>query len=98
MVIELCFNLLEGDRFVSILLPIFRSLTLIADLRPKPDIKKLQIQLTGFLEKDTPKFCKELWKLCLSAQENPQGVPHELLEAKKAELLKEKVYSIREFE
>ncbi|PWY68324.1 hypothetical protein BO83DRAFT_409877 [Aspergillus eucalypticola CBS 122712] len=70
VVIELCFNLLEGSRF--------------------PDIKSLQIQLTGFLDKDTGKFCKELWSLCLSAQENPQGVPKELLEAKKLELIQEK--------
>lgn len=59
--------------------------------REQPDIKVLQIQLTGFLDKDTPKFCKELWNLCLSAQENPQGVPKELLEAKKLELIQEKV-------
>ncbi|KAI9845844.1 MAG: hypothetical protein M1837_004525 [Sclerophora amabilis] len=71
VVIELCFNLLEGSRF--------------------PEIKKLQISLTGFLDKDTPKFCKELWTLCLSAQSNPQGVPKELLEAKKLELIQEKV-------
>ncbi|KAI4099173.1 MAG: hypothetical protein LQ339_006114 [Xanthoria mediterranea] len=70
VVVELCFNLLEGSRF--------------------PDIKVLQIQLTGFLDKDTPKFCKELWTLCLSAQSNPQGVPKELLEAKKLELIQEK--------
>ncbi|KIN03997.1 hypothetical protein OIDMADRAFT_159035 [Oidiodendron maius Zn] len=81
VVIELCFNLIEGSRF--------------------PDIKKMQIQLTGFLDKDTAGFCKELWKLCLSGQSNPQGVPKELLEAKKLELIQEKVhihilpYSIR---
>ena len=57
----------------------------------KPDIKALQIQLTGFLDKDTPSFCKELWKLFLSAQASPQGVPQELLEAKKLELIQEKV-------
>ncbi|CAD6583195.1 MAG: hypothetical protein ASARMPREDX12_001205 [Alectoria sarmentosa] len=71
VVIELCFNLLEGSR--------------------NPDIKVLQIQLTGFLDKDTAKFCKELWLLCLSAQSNPQGVPKELLEAKKLELIQEKI-------
>ncbi|KAI5296297.1 Serine/arginine repetitive matrix protein 1 [Ascosphaera acerosa] len=71
VVIELCFNLLEGDRY--------------------PDIKALQINLTGFLDKETPKFCKKLWELCLSAQENPQGVPKELLEAKKLELRQEKL-------
>ena len=59
--------------------------------RTQPDIKVLQIQLTGFLDKDTPKFCKELWSLCLSAQSNAQGVPKELLEAKKLELIQEKV-------
>ena len=57
----------------------------------QPDIKSLQISLTGFLDKDAAKFCKELWSLCLSAQSNPQGVPKELLEAKKMELLQEKV-------
>ncbi|GLI77194.1 hypothetical protein PoHVEF18_005480 [Penicillium ochrochloron] len=56
-----------------------------------PDIKALQIQLTGFLDKDTPKFCKELWSLCLSGQANPQGVPKEILEAKKLELMQEKI-------
>ncbi|KAJ5377282.1 uncharacterized protein N7496_004691 [Penicillium cataractarum] len=75
VVIELCFNLLEGSRY--------------------PDIKALQIQLTGFLDKDTPKFCKELWSLCLSGQENPQGVPKELLEAKKLELMQEKIEAER---
>ncbi|KAJ6112132.1 hypothetical protein N7523_008193 [Penicillium sp. IBT 18751x] len=70
IVIELCFNLLEGSRY--------------------PNVKELQIQLTGFLDKDTSKFCKELWSLCLSGQENPQGVPKELLEAKKLELMQEK--------
>ena len=57
----------------------------------QPDIKSLQIQLTGFLDKDTPTFCKDLWKLLLSAQTSPQGVPKELLEAKKLELMQEKV-------
>ena len=51
----------------------------------------MQIQLTGFLDKDTASFCKELWNLCLSAQSSPQGVPKELLEAKKLELIQEKV-------
>ena len=60
----------------------------------QPDIKSLQISLTGFLDKDAPKFCKELWNLCLSAQSNPQGVPKELLEAKKMELMQEKVWTV----
>lgn len=60
----------------------------------QPDIKSVQIQLTGFLDKDTPAFCKDLWKLLLSAQASPQGVPKELLEAKKLELMQEKVGSL----
>lgn len=58
----------------------------------QPDIKSLQIQLTGFLDKDTAQFCKDLWNLLLSAQSSPQGVPKELLEAKKLELMQEKVW------
>ncbi|KAF4449628.1 Serine/arginine repetitive matrix protein 1 [Fusarium austroafricanum] len=60
-----------------------------------PDIKSLQIQLTGFLDKDTAAFCKDLWKLLLSAQSSPQGVPKELLEAKKLELMQEKIEADR---
>ncbi|KAK3181325.1 hypothetical protein K4F52_007339 [Lecanicillium sp. MT-2017a] len=74
VVIELCFNLVEGPRY--------------------PDIKAMQIQLTGFLDKDTAPFCKELWKLFLSAQDSPQGVPKELLEAKKLELMQEKTIRV----
>ncbi|KAK1067617.1 hypothetical protein LTR12_015935 [Friedmanniomyces endolithicus] len=56
-----------------------------------PNIKELQISLNGFLDKDAPKFCHDLWKYCISAQEGPNGVPKELLEAKKKELLQEKL-------
>ncbi|XP_014558452.1 hypothetical protein COCVIDRAFT_94456 [Bipolaris victoriae FI3] len=56
-----------------------------------PKIKEIQIQLTGFLGKDTAPFCKELWDLMLSAQDSPMGVPRELLEAKKAELQQEQL-------
>ncbi|KAH7123747.1 PWI domain-containing protein [Dendryphion nanum] len=56
-----------------------------------PNIKALQIQLTGFLDKNTASFCKELWTLMLSAQADKNGVPKELLEAKKQELMQEQV-------
>ncbi|KAI5846909.1 PWI domain-containing protein [Tricharina praecox] len=52
----------------------------------KPDPRKIQLNLTGFLEKETPGFCKTMWTLLLSAQASPQGVPTELLEQKKEEL------------
>lgn len=93
VVIELIFNLIEGARYVchprSRTLP--RLECSLTSQPLQPDIKSLQIQLTGFLDKDTAPFCKDLWKLLLSAQDSPQGVPKELLEAKKQELLQEKV-------
>ncbi|EKX39736.1 hypothetical protein GUITHDRAFT_60382, partial [Guillardia theta CCMP2712] len=35
-----------------------------------PDPRKIQINLTGFLERNTPLFMSELWKLLISAQQN----------------------------
>ncbi|XP_010937571.2 uncharacterized protein [Elaeis guineensis] len=49
------------------------------------DGKQIQIQLTGFMEKNTGKFMKELWGLLLSAQNNASGVPQQFLDAKKEE-------------
>ncbi|KAK6430850.1 hypothetical protein LTR95_012987 [Oleoguttula sp. CCFEE 5521] len=56
-----------------------------------PKIKELQILINGFLDKDAPKFSKDLWKLLLSAQNGAKGVPQELLEAKKQELEQQQV-------
>ncbi|CAI0393344.1 unnamed protein product [Linum tenue] len=47
--------------------------------------KAVQIQLTGFMEKNTGKFMKELWSLLISAQKNASGVPQQLLDAKEEE-------------
>ncbi|CAJ1933164.1 unnamed protein product [Sphenostylis stenocarpa] len=52
--------------------------------------KEVQIQITGFMEKNTGKFMKELWTLLLSAQKNASGVPQQFLDAKEEELLKKK--------
>lgn len=57
------------------------------------DGKKIQIQLTGFMEKNTGKFMKELWGLLLSAQKNASGVPQQFLDAKEEEIKKNKVVS-----
>jgi hypothetical protein len=55
------------------------------------DGKKIQIQLTGFMEKNTVKFMKELWNLLLSAQQNASGVPQQFLDEKEAEIQQRKV-------
>ncbi|KIM46751.1 hypothetical protein M413DRAFT_40460, partial [Hebeloma cylindrosporum] len=56
--------------------------------QPNPDPKKMQINLTGFLNKDTPVFMDALWKLLLEAQEDVTGVPRTFLEQKKEEMRK----------
>nr|GEU34889.1 serine/arginine repetitive matrix protein 1 isoform X1 [Tanacetum cinerariifolium] len=50
--------------------------------------KEIQISLTGFMEKNTGKFMKELWTHLLSAQENASGVPQQFLDAKEEETRK----------
>ncbi|KAF8155972.1 PWI domain-containing protein [Crassisporium funariophilum] len=53
------------------------AMSLLEDERdPTPDPKKLQINLTGFLAKDTPAFMEALWKVLLEAQSDVNGVPH----------------------
>ncbi|GKV08059.1 hypothetical protein SLEP1_g19745 [Rubroshorea leprosula] len=52
--------------------------------------KEVQISLTGFMEKSTGKFMKELWSLLLSAQKNVSGVPQQFLDAKEDETRKKK--------
>lgn len=56
-----------------------------------PDPKDIQINLTGFLESNTKEFMSELWTMLLSAQTNPLGIPQQLLDEKKAELMKGQV-------
>ncbi|KAK8225992.1 hypothetical protein HDK77DRAFT_486285 [Phyllosticta capitalensis] len=63
----------------------------IFDAGPTLDIKMLQIQLQGFLDKDAPAFCKELWGLLLDAQTSSHGIPKAIVDAKKQELKQEKV-------
>ena len=53
------------------------------------DPRELQITLTGFLEKSAKPFVLELWKLLLSAASTPTGIPQQMIEAKKAEMLQE---------
>ncbi|KAG9020727.1 hypothetical protein FRB95_003600 [Tulasnella sp. JGI-2019a] len=51
-----------------------------------PDPKAMQIEITGFLRAKTPEFMIELWKLLMSAQKSPGGVPIEFVEEKKQEM------------
>lgn len=51
-----------------------------------PDPRKMQISLTGFLEKNARIFMAELWRLLMSAQESVGGVPRVFVERKKREM------------
>jgi len=55
------------------------------------DPKELQINLTGFLEKNTKGFVLELWKMLISASRSTTGIPDEMLEKKKQEILEKKM-------
>jgi len=57
----------------------------------KPDPRKLQIDLTGFLARNAKVFVAELWKLLHSATNNPAGVPQQFLEQKKEEMMLKKI-------
>ncbi|XP_057858007.2 uncharacterized protein LOC131067091 isoform X2 [Cryptomeria japonica] len=59
------------------------------------DGKQIQIQLTGFMEKNTVKFMKELWGLLTSAQKNASGIPQQFLDAKAEETRKKKAEADR---
>jgi hypothetical protein len=51
----------------------------------------MQINLTGFLEKNAAGFVTELWKLLLSAQDGVGGIPTVFLQQKMDEIRKKKV-------
>ena len=51
----------------------------------------MQINLQGFLDKNTQLFVLELWKLLISAQTSLGGIPQQFLDITKAEILKTKV-------
>ena len=52
-----------------------------------PDPRKMQINLTGFLNgKNARIFMGELWKLLDSAQKTTSGIPQELIDKKKEEM------------
>jgi serine/arginine repetitive matrix protein 1 len=55
------------------------------------DGKQVQIQITGFMEKNTGKFMRELWSLLTSAQNNISKIPQQFLDEKAEETRQKKV-------
>jgi serine/arginine repetitive matrix protein 1 len=67
-------------------LPLIMIVLMVVDQVLDP--KRMQIDITGFLEKKAPEFMEELWTLLCDAQEQPSGIPSVFLEKKKEEILK----------
>ena len=63
----------------------------------EPDPRRMQVNLTGFLERNTGAFMGELWSMCISAQANfaidergkaVKGMPAQLLKEKEDEIMR----------
>mmetsp|Transcript_21553 Transcript_21553/g.31328 ORF Transcript_21553/g.31328 Transcript_21553/m.31328 type:complete len:304 (-) Transcript_21553:210-1121(-) len=53
-----------------------------------PDPRRMQMDITGFLEKKSGAFMEELWTLLVDAQEQPSGIPAVFIQKKKDEIIK----------
>lgn len=52
----------------------------------EPDIKMIHLQMQDFLgQEQAMKFCETLWDLLMSAQDDPDGIPAQLLEQRRKE-------------
>ncbi|KAK6925911.1 PWI domain [Dillenia turbinata] len=73
------------------------SLIALSTIPPSKDVngERVQISLTGFMEKKEGKFMKDLWTLLLSVQKNTSGVPQQFLDAKEEETKKKKAEADR---
>jgi len=61
-----------------------------------PDGKSIQIMMTGFLGKTKARtFIGDLWDTLVQAQESPHGIPVELIELKRSQLIKKKEEDLR---
>lgn len=59
------------------------------------DGKKMQLDVTGFLEKQSGGFVQELWTLLVDAQDQPSGIPSAFIQKKKDEILSRQEQSKR---
>jgi len=65
---------------------VFNMLESAKKQRSSPDPKLIQIQITGFLERDARTFTEELRQHLVSASRNPGGIPTSMLEETKRKL------------
>jgi len=67
---------------------VFNMLESAKKEKQSPDPRVMQIQLTGFLERDAKPFTEELWNHIVTASRNPGGIPTKMLEDTKRKLAK----------
>lgn len=55
----------------------------------EPNIKQIHLQMIDFLgEEEALKFCSKLWELLISGSQDEDGIPKELIEEKRKEMMK----------
>lgn len=64
-------------------------INLIDEYEEYIDPKKIHYAITGFLDNKTYTFMQDFWKLLISAQKTPDGIPRELIEEKKEEIIQQ---------
>merc|ERR1719507_2049563 len=75
-----------GDELLTILCPLI-FLVSVSTIHQEPDPRKMQINLTGFLNgKYARVFMGELWAMLDSAQNSANGIPEQLVSMKMDEI------------
>lgn len=84
------------DAQKSSAVPVWRDYIRTLYILQFPDPRKMQINLTGFLNgKNARSFMGELWDLLVSAQESLTGIPEAFLQEKKDQIKRRMVIIIR---
>lgn len=64
-------------------------MSLLEDRSKELDPKEMQIHITPFLEENAENFMLQLWRLLISAMQDPNGVPKGYIDERKREIKKE---------
>eukprot|EP00007_Cunea_sp_BSH-02190019_P001044 CAMPEP_0174233940 /NCGR_PEP_ID=MMETSP0417-20130205/3846_1 /TAXON_ID=242541 /ORGANISM="Mayorella sp, Strain BSH-02190019" /LENGTH=392 /DNA_ID=CAMNT_0015312237 /DNA_START=103 /DNA_END=1278 /DNA_ORIENTATION=- len=79
---------LEDDVFITYVIELLQK---NEEARPR----ELHVSVTPFLGlENASKFCEELWKLLISAQQSEFGIPSQFLEARKAQLAQQQAIAL----
>ncbi|KAJ2157456.1 hypothetical protein GGF46_004493 [Coemansia sp. RSA 552] len=65
---------------------VFEYIVNMLEETSKPDPRKMQVNLTGFLEAKTQEFMQSLWAVLLEAQKSQGGIPESFIQKKIQEM------------